>query len=145
MSNSTPRNEPDTEPQKPGNSASVIGSYRIIEAIGKGGMGRREFLTWLGSFVGGVAGIKSGLIKFGKLIRPGMGVSLLPDSITMRWGIQGLAIAKVEPGSPAEQAGLQSARKTRLGHIHLGDIITKIDNKPVRIFDDLAKILDRHN
>jgi S1-C subfamily serine protease len=84
------------------------------------------------------------LIKFGKLIRPGMGVSLLPDSIAMRWGIQGLAIAKVEPGSPAEQAGLQSARKTRLGHIHLGDIITKIDNKPVRIFDDLAKILDRH-
>jgi len=31
----------------------------------KGGMGRREFLTWLGSLVGGIAGIKSGLIKFG--------------------------------------------------------------------------------
>ena len=84
------------------------------------------------------------LIKFGKLIRPGMGVSLIPDSIATRWGIQGLAIAKIEPGSPAERAGLQSARETRLGRIRLGDIITKIDNKPVRIFDDLARILDRH-
>jgi len=84
------------------------------------------------------------LIKFGKLIRPGMGVSLIPDSIATRWGIQGLAIAKVEPGSPAERAGLQSARETRLGHIRLGDIITKIDNKPIRTFDDLARILDRY-
>ena len=84
------------------------------------------------------------LIKFGKLIRPGMGISLIPDSIATRWGIQGLAIAKVEPGSPAERAGLQSARETRLGRIHLGDIITKIDNKPIRTFDDLARILDRY-
>ena len=39
MSNPTPRNEPDSEPKKSGTSTSVIGSYRIIEAIGKGGMG----------------------------------------------------------------------------------------------------------
>jgi len=84
------------------------------------------------------------LINFGKLIRPGMGVSLIPDSIAARWGIQGLAIAKVKPGSHAERAGLESAMKTRLGRIRLGDIITKIDNKPVRSFDDLARILDRH-
>ena len=84
------------------------------------------------------------LIKFGKLIRPGMGISLIPDSIAKRWGIQGLAIAKIEPGSPAERAGLQSAQETPRGRIRLGDIITKIDNKPVRSFDDLARILDRH-
>ena len=84
------------------------------------------------------------LIKFGKLIRPGMGISLIPDSIAKRWGIQGLAIAKIEPGSPAERAGLQSAKETPRGRIRLGDIITKIDNKPVKIFDDLARVLDRH-
>ncbi|MDT7041175.1 trypsin-like peptidase domain-containing protein [Candidatus Nitronereus thalassa] len=84
------------------------------------------------------------LIKFGKLIRPGMGISLIPDSIAARWGIQGLIIAKVEPGSPGEKAGLQSAKETRLGRIQLGDIITKIDQEPVKVFDDLVRILDRH-
>ncbi len=84
------------------------------------------------------------LIQFGKLIRPGMGISLIPDSIAARWGIQGLIIAKVEPGSPAEKAGLESARETRLGRIKLGDIITKINQEPVNIFDDLIRILDRH-
>jgi protease Do-like 1, chloroplastic len=84
------------------------------------------------------------LIKFGKLIRPGMGISLIPDSIAARWGIQGLIIAKVEPGSPGEKAGLESARETSLGRIQLGDIITKLDEEPVKIFDDLVRILDRH-
>jgi S1-C subfamily serine protease len=84
------------------------------------------------------------LIQFGKLIRPGMGISVIPDSIAARWGIQGLIIAKVEPGSPADKAGLKSAKETRLGRIKLGDIITKINQEPVKIFDDLMRILDRH-
>ena len=33
--------------------------------FGGGGMGRREFLAWLGSVIGGIAGVKSGLVKFG--------------------------------------------------------------------------------
>ena len=84
------------------------------------------------------------LIKFGKLIRPGFGISLIPDSITARWGIQGLVIARVEPGSPADLAGLQSARETRGGRILLGDVITKVEGTPVKVFDDLARILDHH-
>lgn len=84
------------------------------------------------------------LIQFGKLIRPGMGISLIPDSIAARWGIQGLIIAKVEPGSPADKAGLKSAKETRLGRIQLGDIITKINQDPVKVFDDLLRVLDRH-
>ena len=84
------------------------------------------------------------LIKFGKVIRAGIGVSLVPDSIAKRWGIEGLVIARVEPGSPAEKAGLESARQTRFGRVHLGDIITKVNGEPVRVFDDLGKIMDRH-
>ncbi len=91
-----------------------------------------------------IARVVPQLIKFGKLIRPGMGISLIPDSIAARWGIQGLIIAKIEPGSPADKAGLESARETRLGRIQLGDIITKIDKEPVKVFDDLLRILDRH-
>lgn len=84
------------------------------------------------------------LIKFGKVIRPGFGVTLIPDSIAARWGIQGLIIARIRPGSPAEKAGLRSAQETFGGRIRLGDIIVKVDGQPVKTFDDLARILDRH-
>lgn len=84
------------------------------------------------------------LIKFGKIIRPSIGVSILHDSIASRWGIQGLIIAKVQPGGPADRAGLQSIQETRRGRLKLGDIITKVDGEPVNRVDDLARILDRH-
>ena len=84
------------------------------------------------------------LIKFGKVIRPGLGISLIPDSIADRWGVEGLVIARVQPGGPASRAGLRSAKEIRGGRIRLGDVITKVDGKPVSTFDDLATILDRH-
>lgn len=84
------------------------------------------------------------LIAYGKVIRPGLGISLIPDSIVARWGIQGLVIARVEPGGPASQAGLQSAKEIRGGRIRLGDVITTVEGQPVRVLDDLAVILDRH-
>ncbi|GJL63016.1 MAG: 2-alkenal reductase [Nitrospirales bacterium] len=84
------------------------------------------------------------LITFGKVIRPGLGISLIPDSIAARWGIKGLVIARVEPGGPASQAGLQSAREMRGGRIRLGDVIIAVEGQPVRVVDDLAIILDRY-
>ncbi|RMH32653.1 MAG: PDZ domain-containing protein [Nitrospirae bacterium] len=84
------------------------------------------------------------LIQFGKVIRPGLGISLIPHTITARWGIEGLVIARIEPGGAADRAGLKSARETRSGRIILGDVITHVDGEPVRTYDDLATILDRH-
>ena len=84
------------------------------------------------------------LIKTGKVIRPGFGITLIPDQISARWGIKGLAIAKVQKGSPADHAGLKSAKQTYGGRIRLGDIIQKVDGEPVKNFDDLARILDRY-
>ena len=85
------------------------------------------------------------LIQFGKLIRPGLGISLIPDSIAKRWGITGVPIAKVQPGGAADKAGLRSLEEVPGGRIRLGDIITAIDGEEVRNYDDLAKILDRYN
>ncbi|HNP30363.1 MAG TPA: trypsin-like peptidase domain-containing protein [Nitrospirales bacterium] len=85
------------------------------------------------------------LIQYGKVIRPGLGVSLIPDSIAIRWGIKGLVIAKVLPGSMADQAGLQGLKETVTGRIRLGDVITTIDGEAIRTYDDLARMLDRHN
>jgi S1-C subfamily serine protease len=84
------------------------------------------------------------LIKHGKLIRPGLGVSLVPDAMAKRWGIKGLIIGKVSRGSGAEQAGLKSARETLNGRVELGDIITAVDGKPVGTIDDLMDVMERH-
>jgi S1-C subfamily serine protease len=84
------------------------------------------------------------LIKHGKLIRPGLGVSLVPDAIAKRWGIKGLVIGKVSRGGSADRAGLRGARETATGRIELGDIIVAIDGKPVETIDDMMDIMDAH-
>ena len=82
------------------------------------------------------------LIKHGKLIRPGLGVSLVPDAMARRWGVQGLIIGKVGRGSPAERAGLRGARETAMGRIQLGDIIVAVDGKSVETIDDLMDVME---
>jgi len=84
------------------------------------------------------------LIKHGKLIRPGLGVSLVPDAMAKRWGIKGLIIGKVSRGSGAEQAGLKGARETIAGRVELGDIIMSVDGKQVETIDDLMDVMERH-
>ncbi|MDH4186692.1 MAG: trypsin-like peptidase domain-containing protein [Nitrospira sp.] len=84
------------------------------------------------------------LIKFGKLIRPGLGVSLVPDAMARRWGIKGLVIGKVWRGSGAEQAGLKGARETVAGRVEIGDIITAVDGKPVGTLDELMDVMEHH-
>ena len=84
------------------------------------------------------------LIKHGKLIRPGLGVSLVPDSIVKRWGIKGLVIGKVARGGSADRAGLRGARETQAGRIELGDIVVAIDGKPVETIDDMMDVMEAH-
>ncbi len=84
------------------------------------------------------------LIKYGKLIRPGLGVSLVPDAMAKRWGIKGLIIGKVSRGCGAEQAGLKGARETVDGRVELGDIITAVEGKPVGTLDELMDVMEQH-
>ncbi len=84
------------------------------------------------------------LIKHGKLIRPGMGVSLIHDSIARRWGIKGLVIGKVSRGGSADRAGLRGVRETASGRIELGDIVVAVDGKPVETVDDLMDVMEKY-
>jgi len=84
------------------------------------------------------------LIKYGKLIRPGLGVSLVPDAIAKRWGIKGLIIGKVARGGSADRAGLRGARETQSGRIELGDIVVAIDGKTVETIDDMLDVMEAH-
>jgi len=84
------------------------------------------------------------LIKHGKLIRPGLGVSLVPDSMAKRWGVKGLIIGKVSRGGAAERAGLQGARETMPGRVELGDVIVSVNNRPVSTVDELMDVMEDH-
>lgn len=84
------------------------------------------------------------LIKHGKIIRPGIGVSVLPDAITARWGVRGVAIRQVTPEGAAARAGLIGLRSVKGGQVSLGDVVTSLGGEAVRTVDDLLTILDRH-
>jgi S1-C subfamily serine protease len=84
------------------------------------------------------------LIKHGKLIRPGLGVSLVPDAVARRWGINGVIIGKVGRGSGADRAGLRGVRETVAGRIELGDVIVGVEGKPVETMDDLMGVMEKY-
>ncbi len=84
------------------------------------------------------------LINYGKVGRPGLGVSLIPDNIMARLGIEGVGILEVHRGSSAEKAGLRQVKRLRDGQIEMGDVIIGCDGYPVKKNSDLIKILDRH-
>jgi len=84
------------------------------------------------------------LIKHGKLIRPGLGISLVPDAMARRWGVKGVIIGKVGRGSAAERVGLRGARETMGGRVELGDILVAVDGKPVETVEELMDEMEKH-
>jgi len=81
------------------------------------------------------------LIRDGRLIKPGIGATLVDERITRKIGIEGILIRDVEKGSPAEHIGLRPTRQYR-GEIILGDIITEINGSSVASYDDIRSVLD---
>ncbi len=80
------------------------------------------------------------LIKYGKLLKPGLGVTIANDQLTQRLGVEGVLLIKVQPGSAAEQAGLQGTKQVS-GQLILGDIIIGINGTPISSSSDLAAVL----
>ena len=84
------------------------------------------------------------LINHGKVGRPGFGISLIPEHIMSRIGIEGVGILEVFKGSSAEEAGLREVKRLSNGRIEMGDIIIEVDGSHVKSSTDLVRILDRH-
>ena len=82
------------------------------------------------------------LIEFGRVIRPGLGVSLVADATQRRLGLAGPMIASVQPGSPAAHAGLRGPSEGRLGRIVMGDVVTHVDGKRTPTADALLGVLE---
>ena len=70
------------------------------------------------------------LIKFGKVLRPGLGVVLAPQQVLSRLNVEGVMIASAPEGSAAAQAGLRGAAQEG-NTIRFGDVVTALDGRPV--------------
>jgi len=88
------------------------------------------------------------LISAGKVERSYLGITggtLTPDiasALKLKAGQQGILIASVVAGAPADKAGLKAATFDENGNpTAAGDIITGIDGKPVARFEDLLSYL----
>lgn len=84
------------------------------------------------------------IIKYGRVIRPGLGLTYLPDSYTRRLGIEGVIIYEVPAGSEAYKKGIRGLTRGRFGRILIQDIIKEVDGKKVTSFDDLYNLLDNY-
>lgn len=84
------------------------------------------------------------LINQGKVARPGLGISIVPDRFVAQWGMEGAAILQTSKGSAAEKAGLRGIVRFSNGEIEIGDVIIKCDGYTIKKSSDLIKALDRH-
>ena len=73
------------------------------------------------------------------------GVTITPDvvsALNLKSGQQGILVAQVVQGGPADQAGLQAAPVDQNGNpTGAGDIITGIDGKIINRFEDMVSYL----
>jgi 2-alkenal reductase len=91
------------------------------------------------------------LIASGKYDYPFLGVSSLPDenmslSVVNALGLKsftGAYIIDVTPGGPADKAGIKpGSQPTNIpGLLGGGDLVTAIDGRPIRTFDELLSYL----
>ena len=85
------------------------------------------------------------LISQGRYTRPVLGISVdagLNEMLQRRTGVRGVAIAAVERGSPAADAGLRAAQVDRRGGLVPGDMIVAVDGRAVDEPADLIARLD---
>ena len=83
------------------------------------------------------------IIRFGEPRQVGLGIVPFNDSVTQRLRVQGVLIADVMDGGPADRAGLRGTRRTDRDKILLGDLITSIDGRQVSTVNELLNLFDQ--
>lgn len=85
------------------------------------------------------------LIKHGKVIRPGLGIGILPEPQKRRFGVDsGIVITFVDEEGAAGKAGLRGITRDAYGRYFIGDVILKIDDKKVETYDDIYHALESY-
>ncbi len=81
------------------------------------------------------------LIKYGREIKPSLGVDLDEGRLSQRYQLPGALITKVHSGSPAEARGLKGLSWHRQGLV-LGDFILEINQQPCPDAQSVYQYLD---
>jgi S1-C subfamily serine protease len=87
--------------------------------------------------------VVSQIVEKGTVTQLGIGVELVEDRVARRSGIDGVAVLKVRPATPAAEAGLVGLSPGPRGAV-VGDVIVAVDGAPIRTFDDLYNAFDPH-
>ena len=84
------------------------------------------------------------LIANGVYRPPVLGIRFDPriNQLARQNGIEGVVILSVEPGGPAEAAGLRAAQRGRNGGLLPGDVIQQVNTRRIVSGDDLSAALD---
>lgn len=87
------------------------------------------------------------LIRHGKLIRPGLGIGIVPDTMKQRMiqSRKGLIISYIDEKGGAGEAGLKGMTQDQYGRIYLGDVILKVDGQEVNNLDDIYQVIEKKN
>ena len=90
--------------------------------------------------------IVSQIIKNGRVVLAGIGISRISPNIAASLGIdKGILIADVLPNSPAAAIKLKGTYRDNFGRIVLGDIITALNGHPIDTYDTLYNLLTKIN
>jgi len=84
------------------------------------------------------------IIRHGRVIKPGLGVSVAHDKLAQRLGVDGVLVINIERGSSAEKSGLRGTTRNNLGEVVLGDIIVAVNGRRVHTFDDLRNETEQY-
>jgi S1-C subfamily serine protease len=92
------------------------------------------------------------LIRYGKVVRPTLGVQVVDDRIAKiiarqlkRTSLGGVLVAEVIKDSPAAKAGLESSSLRSDGSVVLGDLITHVNGQKVHQVEDLLSAIEERN
>jgi S1-C subfamily serine protease len=84
------------------------------------------------------------LIRYGKIIRPGLGIQIAEEQIAERLGVPGVLVVDVVAGSAAAKAGIRPTRREASGSVRLGDVITAVDGRKTESPNELFLALEKY-
>ena len=91
-----------------------------------------------------IARVVPQILRYGHPTEMSLGVQVDPAGrIESRFGIEGVVVLAVPPGTLAARAGLRGLQRTADG-LALGDVIVGLDGTKIASYDDLYNALDTH-